>query len=240
MPNAHRVLIGIQARSTSKRFPGKVFEDIGGKPLLTHVIDACKSAEHYMNRKVALTGIVVNTALLIPYDDELKRHYKGSLPIVEGPEDDVLARYAMAARQFDSTYVVRVTGDCPLIPAFIISKHVNIATRNSYDYLSNVDEKVRTAADGMDCEVISRRLLDFVDQTATDADDRQHVTTFVRRCPPHWATRAPVVGHLDLSGMKLSVDTPEDLERVRLAYNRLQEILKNAEKVYGQRSVHRV
>jgi len=46
------VVIGIQARSTSTRLPGKIFEMVGNKKALEHVIDKAKSAKDYIQRFV--------------------------------------------------------------------------------------------------------------------------------------------------------------------------------------------
>ena len=58
-----------------------------------------------------------------------------------------------------------------------------------YDYISNVDEECRLCLDGVDCEVMSAGLLKWLNQSATDAFDREHVTTLARRAPPEWSKR---------------------------------------------------
>lgn len=236
-----KVVIGIQARSTSHRFPRKVFQKIGEKMMISHVLEACERSARYMNGQMGQNKTVTEVALLVPYKDELvgALYRRRGLSIIEGPEDDVLARYVMAARKLEADYIVRVTGDCPLIPPYLITKHVTTARMNGYDYLSNVDDTARTAADGTDCEVISRKLLEWLDVNATDKADREHVTTLARRAPPEWASTGHVIGHLNLSGLKLSVDTEEDLERVRGEYEKLQNAIHSAEAKNGKQSVHR-
>lgn len=234
------VLIGIQSRSTSTRLPGKCFEMIGQKRLLDHVIDAAKGAANYMNRYTAKSGVLVRVAILIPYGDKIETEFKKRAHIIQGPEDDVLKRYKMAADECEADYIVRVTGDCPLIPPYLISKHIKIAVMNEYDYVSNCDENSRTIIDGVDCEVISKRMLDHLDETATTKADREHVTTKARREPPNWAKRGFVGGFFDHSAIKLSVDTLEDLERVRAEYASLNHRISEAERRYGKQFVHRV
>ena len=152
----------------------------------------------------------------------------------------MLSRYAKAAALFESDYIVRVTGDCPMIPSYLISKHVTLATKNSYDYISNAYGDNRTSLDGVDCEVISRRLLDHLHKEATEVSDREHVTTLAKRSPPRWAKLGCVIGFFDHSDIKLSVDTKEDLERVRDEYSKISRHLLEAERRYGKSSVHRV
>lgn len=79
----------------------------------------------------------------------------------------------------------------------------------------------------------------WLDENAKNPDDRQHVTTMIRREPPRWAKMGIVIDYLDLSELKLSVDTKEDLERVREAYNRVKSKTEYGKQKYGKSNIHR-
>lgn len=239
MAQTNKVLIGIQARSTSKRFPRKSFADLCGRTVLEHVIDSCQQAARYINRYAYKEHTFVEVAVLCPKGDEIATVMGPRVNIIEGSEDDVLSRYFTAGKTFASNYIVRVTADCPLIPPYLITKHIQSAVKNMHDYISNVDERFRTGFDGMDCEVISTRALEWLDETATEKSDREHVTTLIRRSPPKWASIGHVIGFLDTSSMKLSVDTPEDLERVRDQYEKIKIAVETAQRLSGPKSVYR-
>jgi spore coat polysaccharide biosynthesis protein SpsF (cytidylyltransferase family) len=224
-----KVLIAIQARLTSKRLPQKVRMPIGGVPILERVINAAKKSQHFINCSPK-NRTNVEVCLVVPKGDELAEEYKNHCPVIEGPEDDVLTRYHMALTTFAPDYVVRITADCPLLPPFVITGHIVRAVNNHYDYVSNVDPRVRTAPDGHDCEVVSNRLLKWLNQHAVEAYDREHVTTLVRSDPPPWAETANVLSNIDTSHLKLSVDTEEDLLFVRTYH----EILKNKKKAAAE------
>lgn len=234
------VVIGIQARSTSKRFPRKVFETIGDRTMIEHVICAALTSANYVNYKSNQSGVRVEVALLIPEGDKELRQYSKRLQLIEGSEDDVLSRYVAMQYSTSADYIVRITGDCPLIQPHVITKHINVATSYEFDYLSNVDEECRTSPDGWDCEVMSARFLDYISKNVKEKSDREHVTTFGRREPPSWAKVGQVIGYLDMSDLKLSVDTPEDLERVRMAYERVQTSLKKADERHGRGNIYRL
>ena len=240
MAEVTRILIGIQARSTSERLPGKCFLELDGKPVLQHVIDACERSAIYMNRHGHKTRTLVTTALLIPYKDEIKDRFRGRPIIVEGPEDDVLTRYRVAADRLDADYIVRVTGDCPLLPPPVITKHIKVALMNETDYVSNVDENMRTAIDGFDVEVISKRALRWADENARTPAQREHVTLALREIPlPEDYRVAHVVGYLNLSHLKLSLDTWEDFERIQAHYEATKRALEQGEARHGRQSLHR-
>lgn len=234
-----RVLIAIQARSGSTRLPGKAFKLISGKMLLDRVIESCKKGA--INVKQSSKGAVrAQVVVLTPYKDEIAKEFENRCDIIEGPELDVLKRYRIASDQLSPEYMVRITGDCPLLPPFIISKLITLARMNSYDYVSNVEEEFRTALDGSDCEVFSKRMLEWADETATTPYDREHVTTIMRTAPPEWAKLGCVVHHYDNSDVKLSVDTPEDLERVRVAFDLADKKYRGAVLRFGGQAVHRI
>lgn len=204
-----QIMIGIQARSTSTRLPGKSSFDLGSSTVIEHVIDRCVKSCNWLNRQSAL-GVSSEVYLLIPKGDPLKE-LRGKFRTVEGSEPDVLGRYVLAANECFPDYICRITGDCPLIPEFVISSIVKMAANGGNDYTSNTIPGLRTAIDGHDCEVISNRMLQWLDKTATTPHDREHVTTRIMDDPPPWARIHPVIGYYDLSNIKLSVDTEEDM-----------------------------
>jgi len=227
-----RVAIGIQARSGSTRLPSKITRPLCGKPMLEWVIDACISSAAYLSRPNLSRNIKVSVALLIPKDDPVKSLFYNKVQIIEGSENDVLSRYISCGDFFDADYVVRVTGDCALITSGIITKCINSATMEGLDYVSNVDERLRLSFDGLDCEVISRRLLSYVGEHATDSKDREHVTTFIRSGSlPNEFTMGDVIPYCDLSSMKLSIDNEDDFVRVEKHLSRVLEAIETSKKL---------
>lgn len=235
------VCIGIQARSTSSRFPNKIFEPIQGKEMLKHVVDAVDKSQYYLNRNSHRSGFTVSYAILCPKGDPLKEKYKTRSKIIEGDEFDVLSRYVEMARALSADYIVRVTGDCPMLPPYLITKHVKLALANEYDYVSNVDEQYRTSIDGHDVEVFTKSALDWADEHAKEPRDREHVTTVLRTSAFSENHKCGlVVNHLNQSHIKLSVDTHDDLEHVRIENERLNKILESARIKFGKNHVHQV
>lgn len=233
------ILIGIQARSTSERFPRKHHELIGDKRLLDHVIDCCLSARDYINRQRREN--IVDVAVLTPFGDDIAKDFCDRVSIFEGPEFEVLDRYYGAANHYNATHIVRVTGDCPLLPAFIVSKCISLGLSASYDYLSNVDEYCRTSPDGLDCEFLSKAMLRFMYDSQPDAREQEHVTLIARERPPRWAKRGFLSSYFDEhDSPKFSVDTKEDLERVRAMYERVEQKFRRAQSRYPRHCIHRI
>jgi spore coat polysaccharide biosynthesis protein SpsF len=108
----------IQARMSSSRLPGKVLEEIVGRPMLEHMFVRTMRAR-------SVDAIVVATTT-DPSDDVLEQFclakgvpcYRGSLP-------NVLDRMYRAAAHFHADVITRLTADCPLIDPAIIDLTVS-------------------------------------------------------------------------------------------------------------------
>lgn len=225
-----RVLIAVQARSGSKRLPGKSLRMMDDKMMVAHVFDAATKSMEFINRSTATTGLSAQAALLIPTDDPIKENFSEAV-IVEGSEDDVLSRFGKAYELYKPDYIVRITGDCPLIIAPLITKHIVSAAGNNLDYCSNTFEELRTFVDGYDCEVISSEAFEWLLDNARSPYDKEHVTTLLRRERPRWARFGVILGHIDLSDIKLSVDTIEDFEECQRRKRDLDEKTRKAKEL---------
>ena len=215
------VLLGIQARSQSTRLPNKVHMLVGDKSILQTVINSCTNAIRWLRRSEETTlGFKTSLALLVPIGDPIVESYQNKVPILEGDPLDVLSRYKSAMDCFRADYVVRVTADCEAIKSHIIIKHVKTAMLRGRDYVTNTH--YRTFKEGWDCEVISKRLLLWLDENAKTDYDREHVTTLIAQENPFpffneigKKSISHIMDTYDDSKVKTSIDTQEDLDRAR-------------------------
>lgn len=231
--DATAISIIVQARSTSTRFPGKIFELIGNRQVLERVMDVCVHSAKYINNMTHQTGRICDVAIVTPVGDALlSKHQYTKYKVFEGPEHDVLARYVHAAKALNSDYIVRVTSDCPFIPSFTITSAINFAIKDQLDYITNADPRFRTHPDGHDVEVISKRLLEWLDENAKKPEHREHVTSFLVEALPPWAKKADIIGFCDLTAIKLSVDTPEDLKRLTDMYKDIYSKVNSSPKAF--------
>jgi len=230
-----KVLIAIQARSTSTRLPGKALAVLHKRPVLSWVINACQDSVNYIQRKKR-GSIVGDVALLVPYGDEISRYYK-SLNILEGDEQDVLSRYIAAYKEYKPDYIVRITGDCPFVSSFNITGHIFKALDCRLDYLSNVDEEYRTELDGKDIEIFSSKAMEWLIENAKTDDEKEHVTVKIRKEKPSSLKRGHFLCRLDLSDIKLSIDTANELEDANSRIHSFYEKKVKAEKDVGFENV---
>jgi spore coat polysaccharide biosynthesis protein SpsF len=229
------VLIGIQARSDSSRLPNKVHLRIGNRSILQVVIDSCEQTIKYMRHEADRLNAQVIIALLTSKSDPVVDIYRNQLAIIEGDHDDVLSRYVTAAEQFNADYIVRVTADCLWIPSHLIVKHIKSALIKQKDYTTNIH--FRTFKEGYDCEVLSRRLLTWVDENATSKHDREHVTTIIAKEKffpfkdvDGKKNICHILSEVNESDQKTSIDTREDYDKAVALYTQFKDLREQAKR----------
>ena len=221
----------IQARVTSSRLPGKVLIDIAGDPALVHVVERTSRASTVDEVIVATTGD--------PTDDPIaslcvERGY----PYYRGSTQDVLDRYYRAASIFQSTTIVRITGDCPVIDPDVIDETVLAFSSSSiaeaqqptghegsppWDFAANrlPPPWGRTYPIGLDTEVCTFSGLELAWNEADQPHQREHVMPFFYEQPERF--RILLVNHdVDLGSHRWTLDTREDLEFMRQIFQRFQ------------------
>jgi spore coat polysaccharide biosynthesis protein SpsF len=202
-----RVII-IQARMTSTRLPGKVLMDLGGRPLLARQLERLRRCRQVDELCIATTANASDDPIAA-----LAR--RESVACFRGDEEDVLSRYTGAAALTGAELVVRVTSDCPLIDPGITDQVIARALEPdaACDYVSNVEP--RRFPRGLDTEAFFIETLRRVARMATSRPAREHVTWFILREHPELFVRRQVVGAVDHSDLRWTVDTEADLAMVR-------------------------
>ncbi len=213
-----RIVAGIQARCSSARLPGKVLADLEGKPLILRVVERARAA--------ALVDEVVVLTSVEPSDDPLVELLERErVSVRRGALADVLGRYIALVDEFDPTFVVRVTGDCPLIEPDFIDLQLGALSALDADF-------VRVACDGPASRggyegtlagqaAFSTRALRRATESS-DPRDREHVGSF------YFKAHADEFRHVEIEmdedyfrdGLRLCVDEPADLALARCIFAR--------------------
>ena len=120
----------VQARMDSKRFPKKVLKKINGKTVIEILLTRLQKS-----RKVK--KIILATAKKKVNDLLVKHVNKLGFEVYRGSSENVLSRYYNLSQQTKAKYIVRITGDCPLVDPRLVDKMIEIIEKKC-DIVSNV------------------------------------------------------------------------------------------------------
>lgn len=194
----------------STRLPGKVLTDLGGETVLARVVNRSR-------RATLLDKVVVATSTL-PENDAVAHECEHlEVACFRGDELDVLDRYYHAGIEFNADLIVRVTADCPLIDPHLIDAHVDRLLKRwgQVDFVTNMFKQtypLGLAVEAMPADVLAR-----MRRMSRSNMLKEHVTTLAY-VEPGWFQIDNVIHGVDLSDLRWTVDTQEDLDLVRLVF----------------------
>lgn len=211
--NPMKIIAIIEARMTSSRLPGKILLPILGKPTLELLSERLSHAK-------LIDKIVIATTTNRTDDIVERLAHRVGVGCYRGSEEDVLDRVLKAAQANDADIIVELTGDNPLIDPFIIDNLIEIYLNNSYDYISN--NLKLTYPNGLDAQVFSLKVLEEVARLTSDPVDHEHVSLYIYDHPERYKLYN-LESNLPKKywNLRLTVDTKEDFELVRIIFEEL-------------------
>jgi spore coat polysaccharide biosynthesis protein SpsF len=210
------ILIIVQARTGSSRFPKKILSDILGKPVLLRQLERMSNISTAANIVVATSrqledNIIENICL--------KEGYK----VYRGDLYNLLDRHYKAAKSFEAEIIVKIPSDCPLIDPRIIDKVLNYYLMHSdkYDFVSNLHPA--SYPDGNDVEVMSFKALELTWHQAEKQHELEHTTPYIWDNPDKFR-----IGNVEWNkGIDFSkshrwtLDYPEDYQFIKSVFEEL-------------------
>jgi spore coat polysaccharide biosynthesis protein SpsF len=209
---------GIQARLSSRRLPGKVLADLGGKPLIQRVYERTRAAR-LVDQALVLTSSDASDDALVEFLERAR------IPYRRGPLDDVLARYLALVDEFEPRFVLRVTGDFPFVePAFLDAQLQTLLDDRGRADLVHVRGNESGAVEGTlgGQNPLSKHALRFAG-ASPDPRDREHVGSFFLARNRHRFRQVEleVDAVYHRPGLRLAVDEPADLALARAVWTAL-------------------
>jgi spore coat polysaccharide biosynthesis protein SpsF len=205
-----RIVAIIQARMGSSRLPGKVLKDLGGATVLGRVLNRLGRSRLIQDLLVATTTEPADNAIVEHCERTGQKVFRGS-------DRDVLDRYYRAAKYSDAEVVVRITSDCPVIDPQVADATIRAFLDRRADYVSNT--RVRTYPRGLDTEVMTVQVLERAWRESSNPHQREHVTPYIYENPGDFKLHG-IENDADCSQHRWTLDTPEDLQLLRVIYAR--------------------
>lgn len=200
----------------SKRLPGKVLKKIQNKPLIEILMSRIKKSKLPSDIIVLTTKNKSDDVLVSFLESKEIKYFRGD-------EDDVLDRYYNAYKKFPCDYIVRITGDCPLMDPYLLDKVIKFSLNTESDYCSNIFKE--SFPDGQDIEVIKNSVLINAWQKAKLRSEREHVTPFIikntniRGGDLFKANAYESIQ--DYSKVRMTVDTLTDFNTIKILIDKL-------------------
>jgi spore coat polysaccharide biosynthesis protein SpsF (cytidylyltransferase family)/aryl-alcohol dehydrogenase-like predicted oxidoreductase len=228
--------IVIQARLSSSRLPAKSLLPLKGIPV------AALCALRAANRGAE---VVVATST-DPSDDILaSRLSEYSIKVVRGPLNDVLERFILATADLAAgDLVVRLTADNVFPDGEFVDRLVREFRSVNVDYFGT-NPPLDGLPYGLSAEVFTVRILREAARMARAAEDREHVTPWIRRhgiCK--FVNSATLLPEKRYAHLRCTIDTLEDYVRlaklfdvlnadpVKIGWRELIEALADASKAF--------
>jgi spore coat polysaccharide biosynthesis protein SpsF len=203
-----RAAIVLQARMGSTRLPGKSLAPIAGRSLVARAVERLQA------RSPCPVVLATTTA---PEDDAIcDEGRRLGVEVVRGPGADVLGRFAAVATTLDLEAVVRATADNPAVDLDAPRRTLDLLWRAGADYV--VDRGLPL---GATVEAMTVRALVRAAALASDPDDREHVTPFIRRDARARALTLLAPAPRRRPDLRFTVDTADDLTTMRRLYHLL-------------------
>ena len=201
----------IQARAGSKRLPGKVLKKIGGDSILKRIIKTVKKIDKISQIIIATTNKKEDNQIINICKKNKVKYFRGS-------NNDVASRFYMILDKIDCDYFMRLNADSPFIDYKLIKKHLKKINYKKFDIVTNVLK--RSFPKGQSIEILKKSIFMENYKKIKSKKEREHVTPFFYKNKKKFNIYN-YENTTNLSNIKLSVDTNNDLIRMRNIYKKL-------------------
>jgi spore coat polysaccharide biosynthesis protein SpsF len=150
-----------------------------------------------------------------------------------------LSRFVLAARERGAEHIVRVCADNPFVSPEEIDRLTRFYLAGGPDYAFNhIPRMDNMYPDGLGAEILSAALLNRLAAVTTEPRRREHVTSYIWDHSSEFRIETvPAPPEIAFPDIRLDVDTPHDLERLRSIVQGLDIHSSAAEVVRSYRAV---
>jgi spore coat polysaccharide biosynthesis protein SpsF len=207
------MLIILQGRVRSIRLPGKGFINFFGKTIWERMFDIVNNI-NIPSDIVFATGNLVENTLVKPIAE------KNNIRFFSGDEDNVLSRFVEVAKQYNHSYILRITCDNYLIQPTLIEKlYEEIRNKDAdYGFIAPLSHYCG--------EIIKRKVLISAGEDGNPSKEAlEHVTWDIRRDKSLKITSLPV-DYADIDHEHgITLDTIDDLILMKYLENQFPKLV---------------
>lgn len=198
----------LQVRLGSTRLPGKALLPLEGRSVIEHAMEALRVVD-------ADVHAILTDKKSLPDLEPIAGAC--GFEAFEGPEEDVLHRFALAVKHFGVDTYIRATGDNPLVSGPLAEDLLRYHLCNRADFSGYLGPPLGTGV-----EITRSGAILIADEEAVDPYEREHVSPFIYRRPERFTVRQPwAPDEVCFPESKVTLDTPADYEALKAVYRSL-------------------
>lgn len=204
-------------RSSSRRLPEKCFKKIDGSTILEHICSNMNGCN------IRLEDIYLCTSDRVEDRKTEKMAEKIGINVIRGDLEKPVLRYFRNKTLFNNyKFISRVNGDSPFYEPKLAIQAISFSTLNNLDpdVISNI--LLRKFPSGMSFEIYSKHYLDRVLSEYQELQDVEHMSDIVLHASKQKDKVFEIIPEQPIPQQyweKLTVDTLEDLMRIREIYD---------------------
>jgi len=207
----------IQARLGSTRLPNKVMLPLplgSQNTIISEIIERVKDISEISNVIVATSTSKVN--------NDLESYINGlKVQCYRGSENDVLSRFHDIAIQHELEYIIRLTGDNPIVDSTLLREFILRFISNNLDYSSSSNLPL-----GCNFEMMKASEIINANKYTDNRFDREHVTPYIKRNARK--TQSFIFNNINIvKDLRLTIDYPSDYAVINLVYLMLENRSKS-------------
>ena len=169
MISKNYLVLIIQARMNSKRFPNKVISDLSGTPLIERILQRVKKVKKIEKIIIATTKRKEDDILV-----EIAKSNK--VEAFRGSENDLVDRYYQAVKDKNFSHILRLPADNPIPDPSEYNRLINYHLKTDNDFSSNICNFMRNGyPDGFGVEIFTVNSLKKIWKNEKRKKFREHI-----------------------------------------------------------------
>jgi sialic acid synthase SpsE/spore coat polysaccharide biosynthesis protein SpsF (cytidylyltransferase family) len=207
-----KVVATLACRSESARLYGKPLQQVGDKPILTHLIEQLQTVS-------AIDDVVLAIADAPSKHSYIEYAHTENLEYVVGSETNVLGRLIDAGTEVDADIAVRVTTENPYVYTENVDQMIEAHIKQNHDY--SLTEKLPL---GSSIEIVSMTALEAANTHGTEKHRSELATLFIVENSDSFSVNVFTPPEdLLRPDIRLTVDNPEDLIVARRIWTQVSD-----------------
>lgn len=211
----------IQARLGSSRLPNKVLMPLplgSNETIISQIIKKIKEVD-------IISDVVVATSKL-PINDKLEKYVRSlNIDCFRGEEEDVLSRFYYISEKRNFDYVIRFTGDNPIVDTEYLKQFINNFFKKKLEYSYSTNLPL-----GCNFEMMKSSEIVKAYENTVDVFDKEHVTPYIKinaKRKEYFAFE-----NIQLNkNLRLTVDYPSDYALITMIYSSLKNKNKSLKNI---------